>query len=272
MSYTEKQEHILTLRISKEMHTRLRRAAEENYCSVSELARDILWSQTQGMLEGEQEHVFLYRASWAKAVKARDVFRCVWCGRQDDIEAYPISSLNLNGSGMNGENREHEYNGDSENYQNGNGGSDDEEGTWEEDEETEEDEADEHEGLFTLSNGITLCFSCYQEHNPTEAFEEHGRTIYERLPQGWMRKYHQSKEKGRLFWELHLACFLTRRKRILSPIVMWYAETFLRNVPEDVLIRTLVELCPSPDIIARFPGRQYTSPNEQFPPPPLVWR
>ncbi|NJN65555.1 MAG: hypothetical protein HC884_02000 [Chloroflexaceae bacterium] len=119
---------------------------------------------------------------------------------------------------------------------------------------------------------MTMCFACYQEEGAPNGRPDHGGNAYAELPQSWIRKYEQSREQGRAFWERHLACFLTRRKRPLSPIVEWYAETFLRDVPEEVLIRTLVELCPSPDIIAEFPSRRYTSPNETFPPPPLVWR
>lgn len=123
----------------------------------------------------------------------------------------------------------------------------------------------------TLSDGITLCYTCYRNQKPPETALENGHSVYDVVPPGWIRKYKRAREKGKVFWERHLACFLTRRKRTLSPIVEWYAETFLREVPEEVIIRTLIALCPSPEIIANFPSRQQSSPTEIFPPPPLMW-
>lgn len=214
-----KKEHTLTLRIPKEWMSRLRKIAEDNYCSVSDVARDILLSEIG---EENYEHVFLCEESWKKAVKERDEFRCQHCGETKDIDVY------VAGQAHNGHPR-------------------------------------------ALAHGITLCFSCHLKQNPLATFAENGHSIYHHIPLSWLRKYRQASEQGRIFWERHLACFLTRRKRPLSPIVEWYAETFLREVPEEVLIRTLIELCPSPEIIANFPSRRYTSPNEVFEPPPLVW-
>jgi len=214
-----KKEHTLTLRIPKEWMSKLRKIAEDNYCSVSDVARDILLSEIR---EEEYEHIFLCEESWKKAVKERDGFQCQQCGETKDIDVYFV------GQAHNGHSR-------------------------------------------SLTRGITLCFSCHIKQNPLATFAENGHSIYNHIPLSWLRKYRQANEQGRIFWERHLACYLTRRKRPLSPIVEWYAETFLREVPEEVLIRTLIEMCPSPDIIANFPSRRYTSPNEVFEPPPLVW-
>jgi hypothetical protein len=219
----EKQEHTLTLRIPKDVLRKLRKAAQDNYCSVSDVARDILSSKLVDLVEGDHEHVFASEETWSRAIKTRDAFRCIQCGSTRDLMVMMLVPP-------------------------------------------------PEGGMHTLSNGLTMCFTCYQEQCSDGHHAENGNSVYERLPQSWIRKYRQSREQGRTFWERHLACFLTRRKRPLSPIVEWYAETFLRDVPEEVLIRTLVELCPSPDIIAEFPSRRYTSPNETFQPPPLVWR
>lgn len=129
----------------------------------------------------------------------------------------------------------------------------------------------EEDGSYTLSNGATLCLSCSMQHERQDACHENGHSVYDQIPYDWLKKYRRARLKGRTFWEQHLACFLTRRKRTISPIVEWYAETFLSDVPEEVLIQTLIELCPSPDIIAEFPSRRYTSTDEIFSPPPLVW-
>lgn len=214
----KKQEHTLTLRVPKDIIIQLRKIAEDNYCSVSDVARDMLSS---GMGDDGREHVFSCEESWKRAVRTRDASQCVRCGAGHDVDVYALV-------------------------------------------------VPEQGGTHTLSNGTTLCFECYLEQSPLEVFAENGHRLY--LPQSWIRKYHQAREKGRIFWERHLACFLTRRKRALSPIVEWYAETFLRDVPEEVIIETLVELCPSPDIIAEFPSRRYTSTSETFKPPPLKWK
>lgn len=214
-----KQEHTLTLRVSKEVIQRLRQIARRNHCSVSDVARDILSAATTE----DAEHIFLDEAAWERAVLTRDENECASCGRKEDTRAYMLVS---------------ERNG----------------------------------GVQTLSNGITLCFPCYrQQHGGANEPPQHIYTPYDELPQCWLRKYRCAREQGKIFWERHLACFLTQRKRPMSPIVEWYAETFLRDVPEHVIIRTLIELCPTPDIIARFPSRQYTSMDEVFEPPPLIW-
>lgn len=218
------------------MH-RLREVADENYCSVSDIARDIL---ATSIAENEYEHTFLNKEAWAKAVKARDNARCVQCGSPQEVDVYEIWGNN----GHNGNNGHH-----------GNG-------------------KDELDTALSVSNGITLCYPCYRERGNADvvAANTNGHAVDDLVPPGWVKKYRRAREKGRVFWERHLACFLTQRKRTLSPIVEWYAETFLREVPEEVIIRTLVELCPSPDIIANFPSRQQSSPSETFEPPPLVWR
>jgi hypothetical protein len=215
----KKQEHTLTLRVSRDTMNRLRSVAKNNHCSVSDIARDILATT---ITTEEYEHVFQDREAWVKAVKTRDKCRCTECGSKKDTDGYELVLL-------------------------------------------------EEGGQYTLSNGTTLCFECYKQHNPLAHLPENGTSIYDIVPRGWKKKYQQATEKGRAFWELHLACFLTRRKRALSPIVRWYAETFLSEVPEEVIIRTLIELCPSPDIIAAFPSRRQASPKEAFAPPPLVW-
>lgn len=215
----KKQEYTLTLRVPKETIKKLRTIAEYNYCSVSDIVRDVLASETP---EEEQEHVFLDEERWKKAVKARDGQRCVVCGSPNDLDVYPVQPLD-NG------------------------------------------------GEPTISNGETLCFDCHSRRQPYEPLIKNGHVLHERIPRCWMKKYAESKEQGRLFWERYLACYLTKRKRTLSPIVEWYMETFLRDIPEEVIVRTLVEICPSPSIIAEFPSRHHTSPDEEFPPPPLVW-
>ncbi len=214
-----RKEHTLTVRIPRDVLLRLRTRSESNYCSVSDIARDILLVATS---DEEPEHIFVEEETWKKAVRSRDYARCTHCGSKKDLEVYPVVPFVEGGS-------------------------------------------------TTLSNGQTLCFACYQQHQPLDVLEENGETIYAHVPQGWIRTYQQARDKGKIFWERRLACFLTRRKRAFSPIVEWYAEMFLREVPEDVLIRTLVELCPTPDIIAEFPGRRSTSTNETFAPPPLIW-
>jgi plasmid stability protein len=215
----KKQEHTLTIRLSKDTMMKLRDVAKRNHCSVSDIARDIL---TDGIDHESYEHVFSNKEAWEKAVLSRDKRRCTVCGATRDLRAYLLP-------------------------------------------------APEGSGEYTLSNGTTLCFACFKQRIPLDTLPENGHSIYDILPKGWQNKYNHAREKGRKFWELHLACFLTRRKRVLSPIVMWYAETFLQEVPEEVIIRTLIELCPSPDIIAAFPSRRQASTNEAFPPPPLVW-
>ena len=224
----KKQEHTLTLRISKDIIDRLRQTAQDNYCSVSDVARDILLSGVENKAD-QAEHVFLQRTSWERAVKTRDGGVCVACGETEDVNVYELADQ-------------------------------------------------ERGGTYTLSNGATLCFRCSRKQRVAPSATtngngicNNGHAVYERVPESWLNKYRRSKEKGKIFWERHLACFLTRRKRTISPIVEWYAETFLREVPEEVIIQTLIELCPTPDIIADFPSRRYTSTDEKFHPPTLIW-
>lgn len=224
----KKQEHTLTLRISKDILHRLRRIAQDNYCSVSDVVRDIVSLNIESN-DNEEEHVFQQISSWDRAVRARDNQQCVLCGSAEDIRAYLVTPV-------------------------------------------------QQGGLYTLSNGTTLCFSCHyqqaydQDHNGAQKHNGHMPvSVYDRLPHSWLKRYRQAKEKGKIFWERYLACFLTRRKRPISPIVEWYAETFLRDVPEEVIIHTLIELCPTPEIIDEFPSRRYSAADESFAPPPLIW-
>jgi hypothetical protein len=219
-----KKEHILTLRVPGEIVEHLRTRAKRNYCSVSDIVRDILSSEAK---DKPGEHVFQNKESWKKAVKERDEQRCQQCGAVRDLDVFPLPEAQTkDGSPL----------------------------------------------AYVLSNGTTLCAVCATHSYPLNHMTNGSKqTIYHRIPFSWRQKYRQSNVQGRTFWEHQLACFLTQRKRTISPIVRWYAETFLSDVPEDVLIRTLITLCPSPDIIASFPGRQYASPKESFNPPPLVW-
>ncbi|NJN65556.1 MAG: hypothetical protein HC884_02005 [Chloroflexaceae bacterium] len=86
----EKQEHTLTLRIPKEVIRKLRKAAQDNYCSVSDVARDILSSKLTDLVEGDHEHVFLNEETWTRAIKTRDEFQCVRCGSTRDLKVVMI--------------------------------------------------------------------------------------------------------------------------------------------------------------------------------------
>lgn len=85
MSYMKTKDYTLSIRIPTETYVALARMAVANHTTASEIARDSL---LRSLVPAPEEHVFLSRAQWGKAVKARDEYRCVRCGSERNVAAH----------------------------------------------------------------------------------------------------------------------------------------------------------------------------------------
>jgi len=130
-------------------------------------------------------------------------------------------------------------------------------------------------GQNVLSNGETLCPKCHAKQHQSDTHLFSSEDIQTSIPRCWLlRRQGVRNVRGgddSRFWREQLACFLTKRKKAKSSVVQRYVDQYLADVPEDVVIRTLLALCPTPRTISEFPARSYATPNEHFEPPPLIW-
>lgn len=87
MYYVNTKEHTISIRVPSEIFAKLKQSALANYTSASEIARDVLLS---ALITPTDEHEFLSRTQWAKAIKSRDGYCCVDCGSGQTIDAHHI--------------------------------------------------------------------------------------------------------------------------------------------------------------------------------------
>jgi len=125
-------------------------------------------------------------------------------------------------------------------------------------------------GQNILSNGETLCAKCHVGKHTTDKYLFDSENIHTSIPQCWV-VYERGVKSARngdasRFWHEQLACFMTKRKKATSCVVQKYVDTYLIDVPKDVIIRTLLTHCPTPRIIREFPSHKYIY-KERFEPP-----
>lgn len=80
-------EQTISIRVPTEIFVKLKQYASSNQTTLSEVARDLIM---QGLTTDTEEHTFLSRVEWGKAVKERDNFRCAECGDIRNLTAHHI--------------------------------------------------------------------------------------------------------------------------------------------------------------------------------------
>lgn len=134
---------------------------------------------------------------------------------------------------------------------------------------------DQH-GRNALSNGKTLCGLCHAKAHSTDAHLVETENVRTSLPKAWRQKeataYAAREMAPADFWREQLALLMTQRRSRRSRIVCEYVENFLQGIPTEVVIRTVLSLATTPDVLRKIPARAHSPRKETFRPPPLVWK
>lgn len=131
-------------------------------------------------------------------------------------------------------------------------------------------------GGHVLSNGKTLCATCHGIVHQTDSHLIVTDEVRTSMPKVW-----RTRETGALsarpmtprqFWCEQLALLMTRRRSRRSKFVHEYIEVHFDGIPTEVIIRTLLSLAPTPDVLRAIPPRPHSMPDEVYAAPPFVWR
>jgi len=124
-------------------------------------------------------------------------------------------------------------------------------------------------GEHTLENGMTLCHPCHSKKHTVDDY------IGIDVPNAW--KTRERNYKGNhggeteAFWKEQLARLNTRRCIKWTRITKRYINTFLQDIPEHVVKRTVITLCPDPRAIKQKPVESFIPYKEELTPPTLIW-